>query len=384
MKRNAFILFTILLTAVTLFSCRTRNSSLPEVSITADSLSWEHKQPCLILLNNEENVKLPARIKFRGGMSSKYNKHSFALELDEKHSLAGFPSDDDYILNANYIDKTFMRHKISYDLFREMNPQRNLAAQSAYVTLHLNGNYEGIYVLMQKVTAKMLGLNKTDPHAVLFKDPPIFRDSLPTDTGNCFGQKFPKWKTEQRTKDLIAFRQFLLTADNFTFAHNITKWVDLNNVVDWHLLLLFTNNEDGIVKNFYLYKTCEEAPFRIAIWDYDHSFGRDCDGEYNMLERTVDIRKNLLLRRLWNMPEYQAKVKARWHELRKNGLISEKKIKKMVEVNDQQIHCEVAKNFERWPANAPNYYDDASYQEEVDLLLEFVHLRLKQLDKILK
>ena len=60
-------------------------------------------------------------IKCRGGISSKYNKHSFSLELEKKYSLAKLPIDDDWIINANYIDKTFMRHKICYDIFKEMN-----------------------------------------------------------------------------------------------------------------------------------------------------------------------------------------------------------------------------------------------------------------------
>ena len=33
------------------------------------------------------------------------------------------------------------------------------------------------------------------------------------------------------------------------------------------IILLFTNNADGIMKNFYLYKLDKNTPFRFAIWD---------------------------------------------------------------------------------------------------------------------
>jgi spore coat protein CotH len=58
---------------------------------------------------------------------------------------------------------------------------------------------------------------------------------------------------------------------------DVGKWIELQNLIDRHLLLLFTNNGDGVMKNFLLYKTESHTPFQIALWDYDHSFGRDGD-----------------------------------------------------------------------------------------------------------
>ncbi len=64
-------------------------------------------------------------------------KMSFALELKDKMKFAGLPKDDDWILNANYIDKTFMRHVLSYELFRAMG-EKNIAAKTAYINLKIN------------------------------------------------------------------------------------------------------------------------------------------------------------------------------------------------------------------------------------------------------
>lgn len=120
-----------------LYSCT--ESPLPTLEIHKKAkLNWETKVPCSIAYTEgEDTVDLPASIKYRGGMSSRYYKHSFSLELDNKRSLAGLPRDDDWVLNANYIDKTFMRHKINYDNFREMSP-RNRAPQSTYINLRLD------------------------------------------------------------------------------------------------------------------------------------------------------------------------------------------------------------------------------------------------------
>ena len=380
---NILILFSA---TIFLSSCGRDEVQLPTFGVVADTVGWDHKYPCVIYLTTgNDSVSMGAQTKFRGGMSSKYYKPSFALELNEKRSLAGLPSDDDYVLNANYIDKTFMRHKISYDLFREMDVQKDKSPLCSYVNVNFKGEYAGLYVLMQKVTAKMLGIHKADSAAVLFKEPPVFRDSLLVDTGNYYGQKFPKWQSGKgkRWNGVQAFREFLLSADDYTFAHDVSRWVDLDNVVDWQILLLFTNNSDGLLKNFYLYRISSDAPFRIAIWDYDHSFGRDCDGELNMLKNVIDINRNVLLRRLWRLPEYQLKVKRRWKFLRDKGIISERHFKELLNENDRRIRSSVARNFERWPVNSPDYYDAAGYQEELDLMLQYVPLRLKQLDEMM-
>jgi hypothetical protein len=166
----------IFLIVIILFPVSSKQQELPSINIKKDGvIGWEKKEPCTIIYSNAENVdELEGRIKCRGGISSKYNKHSFSLELENKYSFASLPKDDDWILNANYIDKTFMRHKISYDLFREMNVN-NIAAKSSFINVSINDIYEGLYVIMEEINASMVGLNKSDTMSMLFKDPLIFR-----------------------------------------------------------------------------------------------------------------------------------------------------------------------------------------------------------------
>ena len=148
-------------------------------------------------------------------------------------------------------------------------------------------------------------------------------------------------------------------------------------------MLLLTNNSDGILKNFYLYKKDKNTPFRIAIWDYDHSFGRDGDNEFNLMNRELNCYRSILLDRLSSMAnsEYLLKVKTRWFELRKLNIISQNNFEKHLSKNDKIIRKEVVRNFEKWPVNSQWYYDDSSYQQELDLMRDFVTIRINQLDK---
>lgn len=384
MKQSA-IFFLII--SLLLISCKEEKQALPTINVVPhQKISWEEKLPCTIEYSDRnETVALPGEIKFRGGMSSRYHKHSFSLELDKKFSMAGLPRDDDWILNADYIDKTLMRHNISYDLFREMHDE-NVAAQSAYLHLSVDSVYEGLYLVMEELNGGMIGLDKKDTMAMLFKDPPIFfREKLSAvqDSTNYYQQKFPKIEKRDRSSYLTQFRNFMFDSSDEVFATEISNWVDIRNVVDWHIMLLFSNNDDGVSKNFYLYKLNANTPFRFAIWDYDHSYGRDADNERNMMERPVNIDRAVLLTRLMAIPEtdYIPRLKKRWFELRRQGVISIEHFEEQIQKNDAIIRDEVERNFDRWPVDEDWYYDANTYSEELDLMREFVELRIPQLDR---
>jgi len=348
-------------------------------------IGWEEKSPCSVsYVLNGDTVEASAALKFRGGMSRKYYKHSIALELDEPTSLFGLPKDDDWVLNASYIDKTFMRHVLSYDLYRQMNSS-NIAPKTKYVNVELMGKYEGLYVLKEEVNAGMLKMDKEASLAILLKDPPVFiavENHHDLDTANRFNQKFPKLINSERSEYIAELVHFLFKATDQEFAKHINDWIDINSVIDWHLLLLLANNGDGVIKNFFLYKLDSKTPFRIAIWDYDHSFGRDGDGELNMMKTTLDINSSILFKRLLANPNgfYKEKLKARWFELRHSGVFTKNNLYNKIHDYQAIIQPELTANFEKWPVDGKWYYDDYSFDQEVKVMKSFIELRLPQLD----
>lgn len=373
-KQILFRILPIAIVTIMLASCK---SNVPyEILIASDGeIGWK-KEPCEISF---EGKNIPARIKCRGGFSSKYEKHSYSLELDEKVPLAGLPESKKFILNANYIDKTFMRHVLCYDLYREMNPEKNAAPLCKYTNLTIDSIYNGLYVLMQHIDANMLGLDKSDTMAMLFKEPPVFKNDTSTD----YDQKFPKKKKCDMSLYMDEFKNFLFNADDATFAKEIDKRIDIENVIDWHILLLFSNGEDGLKKNFFLYKKDSSTPYRIALWDCDHSFGRDGDNELNLMRSEIDCNRNIMLKRLSEIPEigYEKRLCKRYKELRDSKIISTEHIDEKIAEYNSIIQEDVERNFAIWPINSPNYFDDNTYEQELEIIRKFVEMRLPQLDE---
>lgn len=371
-----------------LCGCVRQSDGLQSVLLQTDSkIKWNKKTGCdAFVVNGCDTICYKGTVKFRGGISSKYPKHSYSLKFSEEHSLCGLPSGKSWILNANYIDKTFMRHKLCYDLFRRMG-NYNLASRCDYAMVHENGKNRGLYVVMQRLNRHVLDIDANDDNALIFKDPKVFyNDSMmppkSSPDENFNEQTYPDFKKHgDKSAILDEFRDFILHSTDSEFEAHIGEWIDMRNVVDWHLLLLFTNNADGVLKNFYLYKKDTGTPFRVAIWDCDHSFGRDGDNELNMLERLTDDRRNILFDRLSDFRWYNDMLSRRWHKLRKSGVISYRKIEKMMQENDRRIQFGLSENTAIWGFDSEFYFDANDYRQECRLMLDFVVLSLEKMDK---
>jgi len=395
------VVISLLLPLMALSTCNTvsksnkqSNAPIPIIKLnpTSPTIGKTEKIACNLnyydaQLTNDLFFKV--RIKRRGGMSIVYPKHSYTFKMDTSYALAAMPTDNDWVLNASYIDKTFMRHKLSFDLYRSLNP-KNKAPQCKYVEVFVKEDYKGLYVLMERLDATRLGLDKQDDKAAVFKEPPIFYENpLPLkyiqDTSNYYHQKYPKPTKNNRYNEMDSLWRFLKFAPDSLFAHptkGAAKWFDIDNVIDWHLMLLFTNNSDGILKNFYLYKTDSLSAYRFAIWDYDHSFGRDGDYAYNMLERNAKCERSPLIKRLLqlNAYDYKNRLKKRWQQTKKKGIFTEKNLTKLIDHNDRVLKNYIAKNEQKWPYKSKFYLDDNTFEQEVAIIRAYVPKRIKYLN----
>lgn len=387
-KYEIFILFVLSLSCLLVWNALSAQN-ITRIDIKTDTtINFEKSVKTIIKINENSDLCYEGKIRCRGGYSSKFYKHSYRLELDNKYELCGMPTEDDWILNANYIDKTFMRHKISYDLFNLMG-ENNLAPDSRYAKIYVNDEYKGLYVVMQFVGAKFVGIDKTDDSAFLFKDPPVFYKPgsyNPVDPADPFQQKYPKLKENCMTDVALDLQNFIYNSPDSVFIKNVGRIFDLENIADWHILLLLTNNADGIMKNFYLYRRNSDDLIKIAIWDYDHSFGRDGDNEYNMLKYKIDCNKNMLIKRLMVLDEigYKRILIDAWAKHRESGTITYYNILKMIFVNHMTIDEELKSNFTRWPVSSQDYFDDNNYFQEINIILQYLKIRIPELDLYFK
>ena len=74
------------------FSASCRDNKIPTINIKKEGeIGWGEKEQCIIhYLDSENSDELMGNIKCRGGISSRYYKHSFSLELEKNIHLLNY------------------------------------------------------------------------------------------------------------------------------------------------------------------------------------------------------------------------------------------------------------------------------------------------------
>lgn len=408
MRLLGFSLLALALTSATARAAEPGQPSRPTVVLTnfepnlpivflqtTQPIVSDPKVPCRVSLVLPPGVgpgdtnSLPGQVRFHGSSSQGYPKKSFALTLDAPARWLGMQERRDWVLNAAFVDRSLMRHKLSYDLFRclSTNGQPRFAAASRFVEVNLNGRYHGAYLLMERVDQVLLGFRPYDTKATnqacIYKAIDHTADfSRPDREG--FDQREPDPAAGEYWPPLEQFTRFASRAKDAEFFHaetGIASRLDVDSTVDFHLLVLLTSNMDGHDKNFMFARnaptTAVPKPrFFFVPWDYDATFGRNWEASR---VGTTAWLSNHLLDRLLRDPAYRQKFKARWQQLRAQEF-SEANLGRLMDENTRTLGEAVQRNAARWRTLDGPYPDRLTFEEDLRQMKRWVAARTQWLD----
>jgi spore coat protein CotH len=378
--------------AATLASGQT---NLPIVLLDAkERIVSDRKVPCTVRLIPPAGTAghtgaVSGIVRIHGGVSQGYPKKSYGLTLESSAPWLGMRDSMHWVLNAAFIDRSLMRHKLSYDLYRSLSSakEKRYSAESRFVEVHLNGRYNGAYLLMERVDRALLELRRYDSNApsqaCLYKAVDHAANfSQPGHAG--YEQREPDIEVQAYWGPLDEFDRFVSRASEAEFQDpekGIASRLDLESAIDFHLLVLLTSNLDGITKNFIFARdavmTNGPAPrFFFAPWDYDGTFGRNWDA--SPVEATVWL-SNHLFDRLHGDAGFRKKFAARWKQLREREF-SVATIHRLMDDNARTLGDAARRNTVRWRTLNGPYPDRLSFEEDVAQMKEWVVARVKYLD----
>src|ERR1051325_9119564 len=371
-------------------------TNLPVVFLQVQGeIASDPKVPCTVRLfgpkgsGSGSTSSLPGVVKFHGATSQAYAKKSFGLTLDAPVAWLGMRESAHWVLNAAYIDRSLMRHKLSYDLFSCLSPPggKRFAVASRFVELYLNGSYHGAYLLMERVDRQLLELTAYQSndvsHACIYKAVSHAANfGHPGHAG--FEQREPDPLITAHWQPLDEFTRFVSSTPDAQFFHpstGIESRLDLDNAIDFHLLVLLTSNMDGITKNFILarQRPIAGAPgprFFFAPWDYDGTFGRNWDASPVAPSAWLS---NHLFDRLQANPAFRDRFAARWKQLREREF-SVKTIHSLIDENARTLGAGAQRNAARWPVAGGPYPDALSFADDIAQMKSWTEARLNWLD----
>lgn len=272
-------------------------------------------------------------IENRGGTSLRYDKKSIGFSflqdiyVDEEvsTSLNGWKENEDWILDAMYIDPGRVRNRLAFRIWESMDDLNHHSIQGIPVEVYLNRSHQGVYCLNEKVNPEFL--NMEDPEALLYKTVGWHDGAATFDTyvyeepeqlnWQCWEQKYPEDRLAWET--LGNLRQLIVNGSDQDFTTQIANHVDIDNLVDYFILINLASASDNIGKNTFLYRLHGNEPLKIQPWDLDGTFGITWNGSP---KGTETIMSNGLYTRLLslNPDQFVEKLKSRYTVLRSSAL----------------------------------------------------------------
>ena len=356
----------------------------------------------------------------RRGQSSLglFPKNGFAIEtkdsLGEDMDVAflNFPEEEDWLLHGPYSDKSLMRNVLTMHISEQMG---QYASHTRFVELVINDEYEGIYVLMEKIKQDKNRVDIAD-----LKEEDISGDELTGgyvfkvdkdeadwysqyDVEAAPGTKLPfQYVSPKKSKIQPVQEQYIQSyVDSFERAVRSSNWVyagkrydeyiDLPSFADNFIINELSKNIDAFRLSSYFYKDKDSKDGKIhagPVWDFNLSFGNAdyCNG-WNPTGWVRDTpcgnTNPFWWERMIQDPVFANLVKCRWMELREGPLHVDSL---MTFIDGQSNYLEPAldRNFQRWPVLGiyiwPNPVILDTYEEEIDFMKNFLKDRIAWMD----
>jgi len=366
-------------------------------------------------------------IEIRGSSTQMFPKKGYAVETRDSTGenlnvqLLGMPSENDWVFNAEYNDKTLMRNVLVYDMARRT---MKYASRSRYFELVLNGEYIGTYVLLEKI--------KNDKNRVYIKelDPEDITDDALTggyivkvdkldgeDNGGWYSNYPPYPGATQsiyyqfhipKASDIVPqqinyikafitnFESVMASPQYEDSLYGYPSIIDETSFADMFLISEVSRNVDAYRLSAYMYKDRDSRDRKLyagPAWDFNHSLGNanyydswlGNGWQLDVLTGDTSFLYNdyfqvpFWWKKFKDSPRFKAKVKERWAIL-KNTAFDKNRIFGVIDSLVTYLNESQTRNFQKWPILGqwvwPNWYVGQTYQDEITYLKNWINGRL--------
>ena len=212
------------------------------------------------------------QISGHGNSTWVQTKKPYDLKFEKKVNLLGLGKAKKWVLLANALDDTQLRNDIAYYVGRMLGG--DWMQNGEFVELYIDGDYRGLYYLVQKVEIAKNLIDLNDPLGVV-----VELDNLHTG-GICYKAYDENCLV---VKDLVdeenlapAMRDFLDSFNALEIAAEagdyeaVEKLIDVESFAKYYLVSEFTSNPDAYNTSWHLYKDGVMDKIHAGVyWDYD-------------------------------------------------------------------------------------------------------------------
>jgi hypothetical protein len=325
-------------------------------------------------------------------------KKPYRLKLSKKVGLFGLPETKNWILLANYADKSLMRNEMAFKLSRDLG--RAFTPASKFIELYLNNVYLGNYQITQQVK-EGTGLvdieeqtNATTTLPDLSGGYLIEQDLFPsgvyfrTTKNMPFVVKYPDDDIiNQQQKDYI--KAHFQKAEDALFSATFTdpvngyrKYIDVDTYVDHYIVNEVIGNPDVFRSTYLFKKRNDDKIYTGPIWDFDKAADNDnrLGEQVNGLMYTSAFEPKIWIKQLMLDRTFRQRIRNRWNEVRPKIMALPNAIDPLA----AKLSYSQVRNFIKWDILTKQSYLElkvnGSYAGEVQYLKAFLTNHINWLD----
>lgn len=368
------------------------------------------------------NYDAAISIEIRGSTSQQYPKKGYGFETQDALgnnnpvSLLGMPMENDWILNGPYPDKTLIRNVLTFDLARKMG---HYASDTRYCELVINGDYRGVYVMMERIKIDGDRVNIDKIHI-----PNLWGDTL---TGGYIvkvdkltGEVGYSWESAYNNEVVFQFHDpefdelntlqasymenYINEFEDAIWGPNFADpnlghpyYIDQQSFHDFFILQELGRTVDGYRSSSFLHKDRNTLSWNAKIvagpmWDFNLSFGNadycnanTTSGWQYEFDNICNFSTSIPFwwGKLLEDPNYANALRCRWEELR-DGPLHTDSINYFIDSVASYVQEGRIRNFQRWPIIGVyvnwNGFVGQTYQEDLDYLKTYMEQRSVWLD----
>lgn len=326
------------------------------------------------------------KIKGRGNSTWGLPKKPYKIKFDEKTSLLGEPADKEWVLLANYTDKTSIRNETAFNMGRMSN--LDYTNRTHFVEVILNGVYNGTYQLAEQLKIAKHRVNVGDDGYLLEIDAKAAEDDITFKVehiGQPINIKDPDVEVNGEAYNYVV--QYLQKTDAVLFSENFSdatngyaKYIDVESFVDWYIINEITKNNDArFYSSCYMNLTREGKLKMGPLWDYDIAFGNVTYNNNNVPEGFW-IKTIPWYNRLFEDPIFIQKVKERFNYYYNQRY----KIYEEINANAEYLKYSIIENNNKWNILYNYTWQNSaiwgSYENEIQYLKTWLERRFQWLN----
>lgn len=315
------------------------------------------------MINGEtviEHETIDAGIRGRGNSTwYSFDKKPYRLRFDDTTSILGMPAARNYVLLAEYSDKSLMRNVLTHKMasFMENIPH---ALETRYVELFVNEEYRGVYVLTEHVEVHR---NKFYVESIpgelntgyFFEmDQRLFESGVPEGfdwfsfRGVGYEIKEPDTSNPNYTSLHVEYlRDYLAQVEEaLLLKTGYETLIDVENFIEHFIIHEYVKNVDVGWSSVFMTKE-KDGPLRYAlVWDFDLAIGNadyidyGPEGFYGMKDY-----KNYFFRLMMDIPQIRARFQEKFADFYFDVV---PQILEMIPVLSASIFDMAQRNFNTW------------------------------------